>query len=49
MVENNKEYIADFKKAEGYVSYNNIKNFITTTLSTLRKHLDVIRAIKSKM
>jgi hypothetical protein len=49
MAEDHKEEIADFKEAEGDVSDNDIKNFITTTLPTLQKNLDAIRAIKSKM
>lgn len=49
MVEDHKKDIADFKKAEGEVSDNDIKNFITNTLPTLQKHLDAIQAIKSKM
>jgi putative membrane protein len=49
MVEDHKKDINAFKKAEGKVSDNDIKNFITTTLPTLQKHLDSIQAIKSKM
>ncbi|MDQ6905128.1 MAG: DUF4142 domain-containing protein [Bacteroidota bacterium] len=49
MVEDHKKDIADFKKAEGDVSDNDIKNFITNTLPTLQKHLDAIQGIKSKM
>lgn len=49
MVEDHKEDIADFKEAEGDVSNNDIKNFITTTLPTLQKNLDAIQAIKSKI
>lgn len=49
MVEDHKKDIADFKKAEGTVSDNDIKNFITNTLPTLQKHLDAIQALKAKM
>lgn len=49
MVDDHKKDIAAFKKAEGDVSDNDIKNFITNTLPTLQKHLDAIQAIKAKM
>ena len=48
MVDDHKKDIADFKKATGDVGDNDIKNFATTTLPTLQKHLDAIEAIKSK-
>ena len=49
MVEDHKKDIAAFKKAAGSVGDNDIKNFATTTLPTLQKHLDSIQSIKSKM
>ena len=49
MVEDHKTDIKEFKEAEGKVSDNDVKNFITATLPTLKKHLDAIEAIKSKM
>lgn len=49
MVDDHKKNIAAFKKAQGDVSDNDIKNFITNTLPTLQKHLDAIQAIKAKM
>ncbi|KAA9041986.1 DUF4142 domain-containing protein [Ginsengibacter hankyongi] len=49
MVDDHKKDIAAFKKAQGDVSDNDIKNFITNTLPTLQKHLDAIQAIKAKM
>jgi putative membrane protein len=49
MVEDHKKDIAAFKKANGDVGDNDIKNFITTTLPTLQKHLDSIQSVKSKM
>lgn len=49
MVDDHKKDIAAFKKAEGDVSDNDLKNFITNTLPTLQKHLDAIQAIKAKM
>jgi putative membrane protein len=49
MVDDHKKVIGDFKKAEGDVSDNDIKNFITNTLPVLQKHLDAIQAIKTKM
>jgi putative membrane protein len=49
MVEDHKKDISAFKKASGDVGDNDIKNFITTTLPTLQKHLDSIQSIKSKM
>ena len=48
MVEDHKKDIAAFKKAAGTVSDNDIKNFATTTLPTLQKHLDSIQSIKSQ-
>lgn len=48
MVEDHKKDIAAFKKATGNVGDNDIKNFATSTLPTLQKHLDSIQAIKSK-
>ena len=48
MVEDHKKDIAAFKKAAGSVSDNDIKNFATTTLPTLQKHLDSIQSIKSQ-
>lgn len=48
MVNDHKKDIAAFKKASGDVGDNDIKNFATTTLPTLQKHLDAIQAIKSK-
>ena len=49
MVDDHKKDIDAFKKATGDVGDNDIKNFATTTLPTLQKHLDSIQAIKSKM
>ena len=49
MVEGHKKNIDAFKKASGDVGDNDVKNFITTTLPTLQKHLDSIQSIKSKM
>ena len=49
MVEDHKKDIDAFKKASGNVGDNDIKNFATTTLPTLQKHLDAIQSIKSKM
>ncbi len=49
MVEDHKKDIDAFKKAEGNISDNDIKNFIINTLPILQKHLDSIQAIKSKM
>jgi len=49
MVEDHKKDIDAFKKASGSVGDNDIRNFATTTLPTLQKHLDSIQAIKSKM
>jgi putative membrane protein len=49
MVEDHKKDIEAFKKAEGNISDNDIKNFILNTLPILQKHLDSIQAIKSKM
>ena len=49
MVDDHKATIMEFKTAEGKVSDNDVKNFITFTLPTLQKHLDAIQAIKSKM
>ena len=48
MVEDHKKDIDAFKKATGNVGDNDIKNFATSTLPTLQKHLDSIQAIKSK-
>ena len=48
MVDDHKKDIAAFKKASGNVGDNDIKNFATSTLPTLQKHLDSIEAIKSK-
>ena len=48
MVNDHKKDIAAFKKASGDVGDNDVKNFATTTLPTLQKHLDSIQAIKSK-
>jgi putative membrane protein len=47
MVDDHKKDIAAFKKAEGDVSDNDVKNFITNSLPTLQKHLDAIEAIKA--
>ena len=49
MVEDHKKDITEFKDAEGKVADNDIKDFITSTLPTLQKHLNAIQAIKSKM
>jgi putative membrane protein len=49
MVEDHKKDIDAFKKAAGDVGDNDIKNFATSTLPTLQKHLDAIQSIKSKM
>lgn len=49
MVDDHKKDIDAFKKAQGNVSDNDIKNFITNSLPILQKHLDTIQAIKSKM
>lgn len=49
MVDDHKATITEFKTAEGKVSDNDVKSFITLTLPTLQKHLDAIQAIKSKM
>ena len=49
MVDDHKKDIDAFKKAEGNVSDNDIKNFITNSLPVLQKHLDAIQGIKSKM
>jgi len=49
MVEDHKKDISEFKDAEGKVADNDIKDFITSTLPTLQKHLNAIQAIKSKM
>ena len=49
MVKDHKDDLKEFKEAEGKVADNDIKNFITSTLPTLQKHLDAIQAIKSKM
>jgi len=49
MVEDHKKDVDAFKKASGNVGDNDIKNFATTTLPTLQKHLDAIESIKSKM
>ena len=48
MVEDHKKDIAALKKQQEDVSDNDIKNFATTTLPTLQKHLDSIQAIKSQ-
>ena len=47
MIDDHKKDIAAFKKAEGDVSDNDVKNFITNSLPTLQKHLDAIEAIKA--
>jgi putative membrane protein len=47
MVDDHKKDIAAFKKAEGDVSDNDVKNFITNSLPTLQNHLDAIEAIKA--
>ena len=47
MIDDHKKDIDAFKKAEGDVSDNDVKNFITNSLPTLQKHLDAIEAIKS--
>jgi putative membrane protein len=49
MVDDHKKDIDAFKKAASDVGDNDVKNFATTTLPTLQKHLDSIQAIKSKM
>ena len=49
MVADHKKDITEFKDAEGKVTDNDIKDFITNTLPTLQKHLNAIKAIKSKM
>jgi putative membrane protein len=49
MVKDHKEDIKEFKEAEGKVTDNDIKNFITATLPVLEKHLDSIQAIRSGM
>ena len=49
MVEDHKKDISEFKDAKGKVADNDIKDFITSTLPTLQKHLNAIQAIKSKM
>ncbi|MEO8764356.1 MAG: DUF4142 domain-containing protein, partial [Ginsengibacter sp.] len=49
MVDDHKKDVDAFKKASGNLSDNDIKNFATTTLPTLQKHLDAIQAIKAKM
>ena len=47
MIDDHKKDIAAFKKAEGDVSDNDVKNFIANSLPTLQKHLDAIEAIKA--
>jgi putative membrane protein len=49
MVKDHKDDIREFEDAETKVADNDVKNFITTTLPVLKKHLDSIQAIKSKM
>jgi putative membrane protein len=49
MVDDHKATIMEFKTAEDKVSDNDIKSFIKSTLPTIQKHLDNIKAIKSKM
>ena len=49
MISDHKEDISEFKDAQGKVADNDVKNFITSTLPTLQRHLEAIEAIKSKM
>jgi putative membrane protein len=49
MVEDHKKDINEFKDAQGKDADNDIKDFITSTLPLLQKHLNAIQAIKSKM
>ena len=49
MVKDHKDDIKEFKDAEGNVDDNDVKNFITSTLPILQKHLDSIEVIKSKI
>jgi putative membrane protein len=48
MVDDHKKDVDAFKKASGSLGDNDVRNFATTTLPTLQKHLDSIQAIKSK-
>ena len=49
MYKDHKETIAMFESAQTTVKDTTLKNFITTTLPTLHKHLDAITALKSSM
>jgi putative membrane protein len=49
MIEDHKKDISEFKDAEGKVADNDLKDFITSTLPTIQKHLNAIQTIKSKM
>ena len=49
MVKDHKETIAMFESEQNMVKDTTLKNFITTTLPTLHKHLDAITALKSSM
>lgn len=49
MVKDHEKDIAAFKKAGAKIKDADFKDFIMKTLPTLQKHLDAIKAIKSKM
>jgi putative membrane protein len=49
MYKDHKETVAMFESEQNMVKDTTLKNFITTTLPTLQKHLDAITAIKSSM
>jgi putative membrane protein len=46
MVEDHKKDIGEFNDAKAKVLDNDVKDFITSTLPTLQKHLNAIQAIK---
>lgn len=49
MVDDHKDDIDEFKKAADKLTDTDFKNFASTTLPTLEKHLNAIEAIKKKM
>lgn len=49
MLKDHKETVAMFESEQNMVKDTTLKNFITTTLPTLHKHLDAITALKSSM
>ena len=49
MVEDHKKDVAEFQKAANTAKDSDVKNFATTTLPTLKEHLDMAKTDHAKV